>query len=383
MFRAGSLSFLCNFFHTSSSIFTLTFFITLFYLLAVFTIILYLLSNIKDFTSYNAFSNQTQFNFLSGLDLLWLAFSPIVLILFLTLSWSSSDLLIWFGHLVLTPFQIKMTYYVSWAFFITWFIYLLSFYYTSQEIYDYTIASYSFFMWVLLLFFSNNILTFIFFIEVLSTLIMLMLITSVFSSAYFFNNLNLTRHSYFNQTSPVSFLQTIMFFFWISLVSSLMLFVFLTLLFLKFYTLEWYLVEHVFFYVVSALDVKAVCSISLTWLAFLFCIFLKCGLVPFYFWKPLFFKGIPLHSLFFYIVFFYFFLFSFFTYFFTVYMHEIFYFNLFINFLLIVTGVVVLTFVICESFYLKAFLAMSSILNTLLIFLALTSYTTIDYYFLL
>lgn len=372
-----------SYFNTYSSIWSLNYFFLFFYLIFVFSAILYLVSNVKEFTSYNAFANSTSFTLLSGFDLLPTLGTPLLLMLLVNWSWISSDVLSWFGHLLFTGFQLKIGYYIIIVFYLIWLAYLTSFYYTSQEVYDYTIISYSFFLWTLLLFYANNIMTVIFFIEILSTLIMLLIVTSTFSSAYFYNNLNLDHHNYFNQTLPTSFLQTIMFFFWISLVSSLNLFVFLTLFYLKFFSLDWYTIEVIFFYVVSVSDLKYIFSISLAWLTFLFCIFLKCGLVPFYFWKPIFFKGIPLHSLFFYITFFYFFLFYFFTYFFVYYLGELFYFNLFLNAIMLTLGLIILVFIICESVYIKAFLAMSSILNTLFVFLALNSYCVIDWIFIL
>lgn len=180
-----------------------------------------------------------------------------------------------------------------------------------------------------------------------------------------------------------SALLSFFFVFWISLISSLNLFVFLTLMYFRFYTFDWYMMEHVFTYLITLNDVKSVFALSLVWLNFLFCIFLKCGLVPFYFWKPIFFKGIPLHTLFFYITFFYFFLFYFFIYFLIIYFNELFYFNMFVNVLLLVLGLIILIFLVCESFYIKAFLAMSSILNTLLVFLTMNSYSLVEYSFLL
>jgi len=97
----------------------------------------------------------------------------------------------------------------------------------------------------------------------------------------------------------------------------------------------------------------------------------------------MFFKGIPLHALFFYIFFFYFFIFYFFIYFFIIYLNELFYFNMFVNLLMLVSGSIFLVFILCESYYIKSFLAMSSILNTLFVFLAMSSYCITDYIFIL
>ena len=243
-----------NFFQTTANIWSLTYFVVLFYILFVFSAILYLVANIKDFTQYNAFLNSTLFNYVSGLDLLVLLVTPIYLITLVNFAWISPDLTSWFGHLILTSFQIRVTYLILFVFFCVWLSYSSSFYYASQEIYDYTTVTYSFCLWIIFLFYSNNIFTVIFFIEILSTIIMLLIITSVFSSTYFYNNLNLSRHSYFNQSTPFAFLQTIMFFFWISLISSLNLFVFLTLFYLKLFTFDWYTVEYVFYYLISVSD---------------------------------------------------------------------------------------------------------------------------------
>ena len=353
------------------------------YVFLIFTAIIYLTSNMKDFVNVNTFRNSTNFQYLTGFDLMWLLLTPSLLLFFLTGSWTGPVCTIWFGHLIFSALQYKVFFLLFFSFSLLWLAYSSSFYYSSQEVYDYTIVTYSFFLWMLLMFYSNNLFTVIFFIEILSTLITLLLITSVFSTTYFYNNLSLSSHSYFNQSTPFAFLQTLMFFFWISLVGSVNLFVFLTLFYLKFLTFDWYTIESVFYYVVSVSDLKTIFFMSLAWFNLLFCIFLKCGLVPFYFWKPVFFKGIPLHALFFYIFFFYSSIFLFFIYFLVVYMNELFYFNLFINLILVLSGIVLILFILCESYYLKAFLAMSSILNTLLIFLAMSSFSATDFLFLL
>jgi hypothetical protein len=372
-----------NYFNTFSSIWSLNFFFLFFYITLIFTITLYILSNSNEFTSVNSFKNVLKFTYLPGLNLSFIVFTPLLLILLVNLSWSSCSLMSWFGSLLWSTLQHKIIYLMLSSFSLIWLAYLISFYYSSSEVYDYTIVTYSFWLWLFFIFLSNNLITFIFLIEILSTLIMLLVITSTFSSSYFYNNLNLTRHSYFSQTLPTSYLNTIVFFFWTSLVSSLTLFVFLTLFYLQFFTFEWNTAEVIFNYLISMSNLKGVFTISLNWLLLVFCIFLKCGVVPFYIWKPMFFKGMSLHTLLFYTTFFYFFLFYFFIYFFLFYLNEIFYYNLFINLFILLLGLLILLFILCESFYLKAFIAMSSILNTLFVFLALNSYSMVDTLFLL
>jgi hypothetical protein len=104
------------------------------------------------------------------------------------------------------------------------------------------------------------------------------------------------------------------------------------------------------------------------WCILIFSIFTKCGLAPFFFWKPTFFKGLTFTSIFYYICIFYFSLFLFFINFITNNFHFIFYFfhNIFI--LLVIVGLFMVLFLVLEAFYLKTFLAISSILNSLMLF---------------
>lgn len=131
--------------------------------------------------------------------------------------------------------------------------------------------------------------------------------------------------------------------------------------------------EYVFVYFTDSASAREVHALGLGWFVLCFCLFLKCGLAPFYIWKPTFFKGIPLYTLFFYVTFFYFFLFVFVLHLLTSYFGEVLYFYALTLLTLSFVGLLSLLAILCESFYLKAFLAMSSILNSLLVFLALTA----------
>jgi len=63
------------------------------------------------------------------------------------------------------------------------------------------------------MFFSNNLFTFVFFLELLSALITLTLVTSTFSSVHFYNTLSYSKHSYFQTSTPTALLQTMLMFF--------------------------------------------------------------------------------------------------------------------------------------------------------------------------
>lgn len=370
-------------FLSHSIIWSLSYFFIYTYLIFILSILLYLISNLKDYVATPKLKNFNNFSYLTGFDLAPLLLTPLFLILVLLSTWVSPIITTWFGHLIFSPLQLKINFVVLIFFFLTILAYISTFYYSSQEVYDYIIVVYNFFLWIIFMFLSNNLFTFIFFLEILSTIITLLLVSSVFSSVYFYNNLSLTLNNYFNTTTPFAFLQTLVFFFWISLIASLNLFVFLILLYLKFLTFDWFLIESIFSYIISLSNLKSIFYIALGWFNFLFCIFLKCGVVPFYFWKPIFFKGTPLHALMFYIVFYYFSIILFLLHFFVVYLNDLFYFNTTVNLIILTVGLIFLMFIVLESYYVKSFLAISSIINTVFVFLAMTSFNTIDFTVLL
>ena len=195
----------------------------------------------------------------------------------------------------------------------------------------------------------------------------------MFSTLFFYKNINFDYKIFFKNDIPYTVLQAFLFFFWISLITSLNLFVFIILFYNNVFTLDWYLLEHIFMHIVLISNFNHILYLGLSWFFIIFSILLKCGIVPLYIWKPVFFKGIPLVTLMFYILFFYFFLFLFFINFLLIYCNEIFYYYSFIIVIFIVLGLILMLSILCESFFLKTFFAISSILNSLLILLSLSS----------
>lgn len=321
---------------------------------------------------------RSEFTWINSADFVYVVLTPLFCIALSVLVWVSPSTSAWFGHLVITGFQTKMALLILVNFVLVMTVLLYSSYFTSREIYDYIITLINFFYWTTLLFFSNSIFTTIFIIEVISALIFLLLITSTFSTTFFYRNTDLTFGHLFQQSTPFSYLQSILYFFWVSLISSLNLFLFCLLFYLKLFTFDWYLMEHVFLHLTSVASLKDLVTLGFTWFVLMFCLFLKCGIAPLYIWKPTFFKGIPFYTIFFYICFFYFVLFLFVIHLLTTYFSEIFYFYTYVTVLFLLLGLVMLLFIICESYYLKAFLAMSSILNSLFVILALSSTHTVD-----
>ena len=361
-------------------IWSICYFWAIFYIFGVFIGIVYIVSNVKTFFNFTSTRTNSNFFSLSGNDLCWFLLTPLVLFLVLNLSWSGPSILPWFGHLTFSSFQHRITYLILFLFTCLWVSYVTSLQFSSKEVYDYTTVTYSLFIWTILLFYTNNLFTTMFFIELLSTLIMLLVITSTFSTTHYYNVRNLTHHGFFNTTTPYSFLHTVIFFFWISLIGSLSLFLFLMLFFTKFLTFDWFLCESVFHFILFEGEVRDVLFTLVIWVLILFCIFLKCGLPPFFFWKPVFFKGLPLHTLFFYVFFFYFFIYFFFIYFFLIYLSDLFYYLVSIHGLLLLVGLLTITTTLLDSYYLKTFIAMSSILNSMFVFLAMAGITTVEFW---
>ena len=335
------------------------------------------------FTGASGFLNSSRFSSIDGNDLIKLLLTPMLLLVVLHFSWSGPAITAWFGHLAFSAFQFKITYLLS-AFFVSYFcLFLTGVHYSSMNVYDYTTTLFNFFLWLWLMFFSNNLFTFIFFLELLSALITLLLVTSTFSSAHFYNTLSYSKHSYFQTSTPTALLQVLLMFFWTTLLSSLTLFVFLIMFYLQFLTFDWNLIDSIFTFLVSTSSLKSIFTVSFSWLLILVCIFIKCGIVPFFLWKPAFFKGMTLISLFFYIYVYYFSVFIFFLYVIFFYLNELFLFNLYVVMLLIIIGTLGVSMLLFESFYLKSFLALSSILNSILIFYALCSFQASDLLFII
>lgn len=368
-----------------SNTWSLCFFFNISYLIIFFSFLIYLLplANSTALLSNSLNNIKNNFYLVSGLECTSFFIVPVIFIFILNSIWSSNDITSWFGHLIYSSFQSKILYVTIIFFTLVLYILLSVSYFSSNEIYDFFVVKINFLYWLIFLFFSNSFFVIIFTIEVLSTLIFLLISTSVFSSFFFYKNINLDSKLFLYNTFPITFFQSLIFFFWVSLLSSLNLFLFIIVMYTNLVTFDWFLIEHLFYYL-TLIDIKKdVYKIGLSWFIIIFSLFLKCGIAPFFLWKPVFFKGLNFATLLFYIVFYYFLLFLFFINFLVVYSHELFFYFSIINVFLVMFGLFILLFIICESFYIKVFFAISSILNSLLVILSMMSTHLIDVFFFL
>lgn len=357
------------------AIFYFTYFIYVFFAISASV---YLLSNLPTYL----FSNQSTFFSVNGLDLLRLFLSFLLLLLLMHSSWSGPSLVAWFGHIEFSHFQFKFLY-ILYFFFTTYLVVFLSTHHLSSlNTFDYLITILNFFLWVTLMPFSNNLFTFIFFLELISAAITLLLVSSSFSSYHFYNNLSFNKHSYFSTSTPTAFLQTLMFFFWITLVSSLILFLSVITFYLRYFSFDFNILTSIFTFLLFTTSTYSLMTLSFSWFLFLVAVSVKCGLLPFYLWKPSFFKGMTISALFFYVYVYYFTVFFLFIYVLCGYFHELFAFYVAFALALVVIATLGLTSLMFESLYLKSFLALSSILNSTLVLYALCGFQTLDALFL-
>jgi hypothetical protein len=255
------------------------------YVILISIIVFYLLPNLRIFSNSSFNMKHKNFFWLPGTSVTPLAVTPLVLLALIMLTWSGPSVVVWYSHLIYHNWHYRLSYLVLLMFTMVLLSFLTTFVFTNNQVYDFIIVLYNFFFWMLLLFTSNNFFTLIFFIEVLSSMILLLLLTSTFSTTYFYNTQNLSKHNLFSNSTPLIFFRAVLFFFWISLIASLTLFFFLTLYYMKLLTFEWYLTESLFLFFTATTSFKSLYTLLLVWALIVFCIFLKCGLVPFFFLK--------------------------------------------------------------------------------------------------
>ena len=352
---------------------TLFYFSYLIYVLLIVSSLLYILPNIMMFTRTNETLRNYMFNTLTLRETAKFIYTFPALILVYHSLWISPVLTLWFGHLTFTALQFKVLYLVS-VMFITYLISLCNVtHLSSRLIYDYVITLFHLWVWLWVLFFTNNLFSLIFFVELLSISVTLLLVTSVFTSSHFYNLTSYTTHTYFQHSYPTTLLHTLVTFFWMTLVSSLLLFLFLLIFHVLILTFDLSLINSLFMFLTSSSETVLITSLSLTWFMFLLCIFIKGGIVPFFVWKPSFFKGISYLALFFYIYVYYFTLFLYFIYCIFFILNELLLFYIYLLIGLVSLGAIIMSSILFESFYIKSFFALSSILNSLIIFFAVAS----------
>lgn len=217
-----------------------------------------------------------------------------------------------------------------------------------------------------LIFYSNNIFSFIFILELNTTILFYKLISSKLwykSNKNFKKNLNKSLY-------PKGYLNLVFFQYWSTFFASIFLFYFFVNIISKNGLSEFNVLNFIFSNEYSISYYDNWWFIFLT-LIFIICIFIKMGLTPLHLFKLEIYKNIPMISILFYTTFYFFVYFIFFMYLYSVLLYFI-----FLNwwFLITIIFIIAMIFTIPLLFdvnNLKVFFAYSTIINTLNFFLLL------------
>lgn len=354
-------------------------FSTTLYIILVLSVTLYLIPNML--CSLNSVKGVQSSNYLhlNTSVIAKLLYTTLLLIFVLNLTWSGPSVIAWYSHFVFTEFQHRISYFIILMFTLTLQIHLTSFAFNNKYVYDYLIVVVNSLVWVLYIFYSNNLFTTVFLVEMISLMTLLSFITSSLHITYFYSPTSLENSKYFSKATPQPFLTSLLFLFWTTLVASLLLFLATIFFYTHLLTFDFLYLESILLYVLTAASIYEIAT-TLTLTSILFtALFLKCGVAPLFFWKPTFFKGSSLPFISFYTTFVYFFFLLYLTYLLVVLLNDLLYLNKIFLIFFVLVGTCVLVSTLLESQYIKSFIAMSSILNTLLIILGLAASSSLDF----
>jgi len=249
---------------------------------------------------------------------------------------------------------------------------------------NYNVIIYLFLLkcWLDLLFLCTNLFTLVFIVELLS--ITLFILLSIFNNYKTINfNFNYITNFIieYNYIKPTYQFYSLILIFWISFVTSVNLFFYLIYFIYFINTFDLILIDYLILYLNSVSTKYNYIQLNFIFIGFIFTWFLKLGLVPFFFWKPNTFKGLTFIFLIIYILFFYFIFLVYSIYLFTFFFNELINYIYIFSILISYISLILLISFLFDVSNIKIFLAYSSILNTLLIFVFLffNNYNNIQY----
>lgn len=298
---------------------------------------------------------------------LYLTIINVYLILYIFM-WSGQTSNYFFNNLILNLNTYKITLFILFTFF---FINLL----TNNVLTLHTkinmdLYSYKYFLtfWLINLFYCVNLFTLVFYIELIS--ITLFIILSLTNNYNYFNynstnNLNIE----YNYIKPFYQIYSLIVLFWINFITSFNLFFYLIYFLYFLQTFNFIIMEHIFLYLIYNFNLLNLFNIYFIVFGLSFTIFLKLGLIPFFFWKPNFFKGVQFNFLEIYILFFYFIFLIFIITFLIKYFNDFINLIIILNLIIINISIIFLILMLFDVTNIKIFLAYSSILNTVLLFI--------------
>ena len=207
------------------------------------------------------------------------------------------------------------------------------------------------------LFMVNTVFTFLFFIEVVSILVLYKLVSS---KIWFFNPNNSK-----NSKLPQYYINMLFFQFWVTFFSTIFIIYFYINIFYVFGSSEWFLISYFNINDCTILYKHSDKQINFLISIFIFSVFFKLGVSPIHLFKLEVYKGIPYLSIFFYTIYFLT-VFLFFTI--VLLIDFLISFNVYVFLLLFVIlffGILYVIVLIFDVSFLKVFFAYSTIINTI------------------
>lgn len=285
--------------------------------------------------------------------------------------WVSPTAVIWYGHLTCFTLTFKYTVSFTLVYTLTLYIYdswLKVFNKISSDLFILLVNMYP---WFVIAAYSTNIYTLIFILELLVILLFLFIPISTF---IFVNKSRLLPNSsYFNSNSILPLLNSLLFYYWMSFVSSTFLFLVNFFMFFFFLSFEWFTIDYLALFNVTTSAYLSLKQLYVVVLIMLLVFFIKFGLMPFFLWKLVVFKGLTFQYIFLYVsIYFNVLLYIFFLYFY-IYLFNLYFILSFLTYFLIVTTLPFTLIYLFNYNYVKSFIAISSLFNTSLILLMLNS----------
>lgn len=218
-------------------------------------------------------------------------------------------------------------------------------------------------VWIILLFCITNFFSFVFVIELISSSVFIYLI--IF---YNFNNSYNYFFKNFNSNKEILFLNSFIYIFWISFISIINFFLFIYLILNSTNVIDFFLIDYILIMQKNSYSSLNYLFSFYIFLILIFSFFLKLGFIPFFLWKPYFFKILPYKFIYLYVTIFFFLLFIFFVN--LIIIHLNFYItDYYIIFILLLFISFILLFLITSNnSNIKIFLAISSVINSLNLF---------------
>lgn len=221
---------------------------------------------------------------------------------------------------------------------------------------------------LILILYTNNIFSFVFLLELNS----IVLFYKFVCSKYWYNSkkeLDENKFDLNNRIIPKNYLNMLFFQYWSTFFSSILIFFSLANVFYIYGSTDYVLIEALNLINSNNFTINNK-FVACIWLPFLIGFLIKIGLTPFHLFKIEVYKGLPVVSLLFYTTF----------YFFIYFLYLIIFINYHLDFLKVVlnsifyiaviAGIVYVIFLIFDVTSLKSFFAYSTIINSLLFFIA-------------